>query len=356
MSISAVVSSTIIKGNVIISGTSTADNTTITTYSYDECIFTSGDAIISSNYLSGVNSNTSTSKMIDISSANCQITANTFVRGNSNINSYVNMSGSNGQIITNNIFDNTTVDGTSEVLVANITADTIYTQNKNQTAYKAINLLSGGAGYWDENPFNYVYFNPFPIAGNTNVTNSFIATKSPLNGDGYGYPNQNTYLILGAFAAVASGQILGWHTTVDLTDELPDNVQVLGVKVGVSGSHTGTILTTGASAGNNLQALQMQLTSYPLVSANFATGTGSILDTLTTSAYTRVAAPQIDMTNANLVSLQTTSQYLSASGFGTQFATNTGTEIIAEINLIMTPNNTGSFTFAISPLVVKYRW
>lgn len=355
MSIPNNFSNILIEGNTFDIGYSTLDETTINTYNYTACLNISGDANIINNFISGISSSAS-NNILTINNGSCNISGNTFIRGSNTVNAYIVTTGTLDQSITQNIFDSSTVNGSDLILVKGLTKKSIYTINKNQTSYKSIELLDGDQGYWDANLFGYVFFNPFPISGNTNVTNSFIVTKAPITSDGYSYPNQHTLLYIGLEASINVGQPIGWNTTIDLTAALPDNVQIISIKNGVSNTTGGTNITTGSSPNDSLNSINMTVTSYPVISDNFTTGTSSILDTKANLSNTQVQSNIISLTNANIINLNSISQYMTMSGFGPEFITNTSVDIIAELHMILTPTNTGSNVFKISPLVVQYRW
>ena len=145
MALDTSISSVIIEDNVFDYGNFAADTnifTVPTTYGYGTCIYTTADAIITNNYISGAISGCT--PILTIGSISCNISKNTFIRNSVPISCYINASASSGdQIITENIFDNPTVDGTNETIVQLGTPYpggplVIYERNKNQTAYKQI--------------------------------------------------------------------------------------------------------------------------------------------------------------------------------------------------------------------------
>ena len=112
-----------------------------------------GYAVVTENYLNGVAVD---GYHIIVNSGSTNINNNTFVGPGLNINNvavaaYINVVGSQmDHIITNNFFDSPTVDGPSGVnerLVIGpgtngaLTPGTIYTNNKNQTAYMPISKV-----------------------------------------------------------------------------------------------------------------------------------------------------------------------------------------------------------------------
>lgn len=146
MAISSSISNVIIEGNTFAAGVFSGN-----TYNYSNCITTSADAKITKNYFSGM-ANNSTPLIVsnfatnnDGYSASCDVSHNTFVRGNTTIAAYIDVSNvHNDQIIVENIFDSPTVDGVNETLtlLPAVTSSSgpfvLYERNKNQTAIKQI--------------------------------------------------------------------------------------------------------------------------------------------------------------------------------------------------------------------------
>jgi hypothetical protein len=150
MSIDTPLSDVIIEGNTFDYGNFAVNGnlaTVPTNYGYVNCILTNADATISHNLLSGALT-TSTHILTQFDSlGSCVITNNNFIRGTTPIVAYIDVSeASSDQVITDNIFDQPTVDGISETLVllptANVFSATgpfiLYERNKNQTAIKQI--------------------------------------------------------------------------------------------------------------------------------------------------------------------------------------------------------------------------
>jgi hypothetical protein len=141
MSLDVTLSKIIVDGNTFDYGSFSPDGalaSPTTTFGYDWCIFNSGDFIITNNCFSGMNAN---GTMIQLSGT-ATITDNTFIRNTTTISSYINNSGSNDFIVTGNIFDNPTVDGTNENIVVGFTSSSIFEQNINQTAYMGIHKVA----------------------------------------------------------------------------------------------------------------------------------------------------------------------------------------------------------------------
>lgn len=140
------ISSIVIEGNTFDYGNfapSTNINAVSSTYGYNNCIVTSADVKMYGNYLSGALSGSTQVQVTG--SATCEISKNTFIRGAVPLTAYVDVSGATSdQVITENIFDNPTIDGLNETLtllptIASTTGPfVLYERNKNQTAIKQI--------------------------------------------------------------------------------------------------------------------------------------------------------------------------------------------------------------------------
>jgi hypothetical protein len=138
-------SSVVIEGNTFDFGNFATDvNAEPTAYGYNSCILTNADARIGDNYFSAA---LSSSIPVQITgAATCQISKNTFVRVSTPLTAYIDISSvTSDQVITENIFDNPTVDGFNENLVslppAGVSATSpfiLYERNKNQTAIKQV--------------------------------------------------------------------------------------------------------------------------------------------------------------------------------------------------------------------------
>ena len=116
---------------------------TVDTYGYNICISTNADTRMRDNYFSAASSN---GTQIQVSgAATCQITGNTFIRGEAPLTAYIDVSATTSdQVIVDNIFDSPTIDGLNETLtllpvIASTTGPfVLYERNKNQTAIQQI--------------------------------------------------------------------------------------------------------------------------------------------------------------------------------------------------------------------------
>jgi hypothetical protein len=139
----------LIEGNTVDFGFATTDDATTTNYYYNTVIYSTADCRISQNALSGPAPafvGPPTAVLIDLYNCSCEITGNTLIRTTSiPILAYIRNNGTSGvdgngydHIITDNIFDQNTIDGSSFVLATGLTQSTVYQRNKNQIGYAVV--------------------------------------------------------------------------------------------------------------------------------------------------------------------------------------------------------------------------
>lgn len=168
MTLDSNLSNAVIEGNNFDYGNFPANAniaTVPTTYGYSNCIYTNADANINNNYFGA--STTSGIHVYVTSNADgygsCLISKNTFVRGTTVINAYIDVSTvTTDQIIVENFFDQYTIDNVTNENLVNLPpppATTgpfiLYERNKNQTVLKPIQkapYLTFSSGYPAINP------------------------------------------------------------------------------------------------------------------------------------------------------------------------------------------------------------
>lgn len=210
MSLPTTLSSTKINDNCFDIGLNSTNGTTFTTYGYDGAILTADDCIISGNTISpAVGTSSGTTNLISISNASCNIHDNTFIRGSSTIGSYILASGTNDQIIQNNIFDHDTVDGSDVNLVSGLSENSTFSNNKNQISYKGTQIFNHAKQI---------------LANNINLTETFFDALTYFGGASP----------LEQWNIKANGTLPTLHGVfqLDLNTILPDNVKILDVVIG----------------------------------------------------------------------------------------------------------------------------
>lgn len=232
MSLPTTLSSTKINNNSFDIGLNSTNGTTFTTYGYDGAILATDDCIISENTIApAIGTSSGSTNLISVSSATCNIHNNTFIRGASTIGSYILSSGSNDQIIQNNIFDHETIDGTNVNLVSGLSENSTYSNNRNQISYKGTDIFTHQKQFYSNNldltqtNFNgLTYFNGASPLEQWNIK---------LNGT---TPN-----LIAVFQ-------------LNLNDILPDNVKILDVAIGFTFDGSNAYDTAESSTFNlNLQ-------------------------------------------------------------------------------------------------------
>jgi len=241
-------------GNFIIDGNHTdygitTNGTTTTTYTYDRILHIDADVVVVNNFFAGIKDDV-TKSMVFVNDTRSHITKNTFTRGNSNILAYIYFkpAGTKNSVITENAFDQATVDGTDENLVKNNTEGTIYERNVNQTAYAFYSLLNHDG--LKHNPYYTVQHLPdpaYPMKDNRyqlDVHNmdyytdplTFNANTSKRAGVSLATPNNTNYL---AFLELSTNTIgndgmVHFGKMIDLDTVLPKNVQILNAMVNIA--------------------------------------------------------------------------------------------------------------------------
>ena len=241
MTINSSIGNVIIEDNTFDYGFFTPDGTSqtsFTLYSYTNCLTTNSDAKIQGNTFSGITSSGFGSHLVvNVSnsvSGSQTITNNNFIRGSIPIAAYVDMSTAiNDAIITQNIFDQSTVDGSIETLVKTPTLTTS-------------SLIPNISYYANKNQISYLPIQKFPYL----IENSTAPTPNPANYARYSTSNSgNSYSdSIGSFTGSLS--VYG-NEGIAVKYNLPWN-EAAGIKLSasfsvVNGSPTITVDTAGQS-------------------------------------------------------------------------------------------------------------
>lgn len=269
-----------------------------------------------------------------------KITGNSIYRGTFSLGSggnYIYLASGNS-IVTDNFFDSPTVDGTSDVLVDMASGvKAVYERNKNQTGYKAISFAAADSTHSD---------------GVQVVNDNSAAFLAYLDGN-----DTSVNPVYWDLFAGQTGQ-LAYRKIVDVAGALPNAVQIIEAKIGISTDSGESGVPNGNATVNLLTAY---MTSSSISKANFATATSSILNPnfgltagFTTSNFSTVTFETLAKVNA----LSSVPQYLDLVAPSTSdFNTGTDNTITVKLKWLcnLTTLNDGR-TFFISPLVIKYRW
>lgn len=286
-------------------------------YTYDAAMNLNGaSALVKDNFISGcVGTSTASTNLVSVNNASCIFTGNQFVRGSSSLNSYINISGTNDQIITGNIFDNSTASASDEFLVKNLTENSTYNNNKNQIGYAVIHLA------------NHVYDN---AATNYNST-SYMTQFSPgTNGIKY------------------------VKFKVSINNFIPKGSQIKLIKIGLSASnYMGGVL----NAGSGYNKLTLQVDTNHKHIENITSGTNSILDTsnLVNTSWNSFNDVYDFDSLSEFANLQSSAKYLTSSINSQMNSSDELADVVADIFLAV-DFTTNYEDFFLSPLVVKYSY
>jgi len=236
----------IIDGNSFDYGKYTPDGnpaSTPTIYKYFNNIIVNSDAIITNNFISGMAppgqfvAGSLSSNLVIEANWSCVVKNNTFVRGDTTIYAYIVNNSLDDQIITDNVFDGYTVDGTDENLVKGIflnsppqpyftptglSVGSTYNNNKNQTGYSILPVLVGEK-LWSDG-----YTGPY--------NQDFIS--SPSTPSTFGGAGANNAVAAAIYATLILQDTTqhGYFRTYDITKIVPINTQILEVTQGIYSS------------------------------------------------------------------------------------------------------------------------
>lgn len=352
MSIPSTISNVLIEGNTVEAGNA---------FNYNYIIFTSSDCRIMNNYFSGIKDDVGASVMLWLTNGTNNISGNTFVRGSSSINAYIVNIGSYDQIITDNIFDSSTSDGSSQVLASNLTATSLYDRNKNQTGYSIVPLGTNKPAIFH---FNAPVANAYSIFQSSDLpptgTNDIINTSSYLY----------DMMMLKIFDTESSPTSQKFTASVDITKSVPFGAKIVDIQCSLYNPSGGSItLSTGNSFTLALNKSRdhvdsINITTYLGTStANwnllYTTGTSF---TMSTGSEFYPAYHTLDLNTTNytgtVINNGSTSS-VTNQDISNNYVVNSDGNIIA--NLAFTYEASGTGTAAtplllISPIVVTYVW
>lgn len=211
------INSNIVVENNVIDKSAWTDGLTPTVYKYDHCAHIYGSAKIEGNTFANPNVG---ADMLKTQTGSCTIRNNKFIRNDTTISTYIKhvyTDGSGIHNITENVFDNSTVDGTSEKLVSGLNVGSIYTRNRNQTGFIYIPVYNNDRAQLSFIALAHDQFQ------NTN-TNVFNYTQ---------YKNNSLVTTLEtASNSPSSPNTLLFHRTIQLDEWLEPGMQVAQIGMG----------------------------------------------------------------------------------------------------------------------------
>jgi hypothetical protein len=328
MSLETSLANIVIRDNTIDQGRF-SDGTTPVAYTYAYHAWILGSSFISGNTFAAP---TASTDMLYIDNCSCTITGNKFIRGSTSIGSYIRNAG-NDQIIKNNTFDSTTVDGSSETLVAGTLTTSNYYGNKNQTIYIPIHLAS---------------YTTKVVTDVASTPNGAFSVNAVTGGVNFGIVDGKTLqLIIGNTTASY------FQTNVNLTSLLPEGIKILAVKYGGFKANSGAPVLNGIASNE----YQLTLRVYDTVKANYTIGTSSIMDIQNTQNSTVAILNHTSYNlNTGLVALGASTQYSEIDTSANIYCVTSQNYIIVAIFTCFVLMTSGVLTLTFSPMVVKCRW
>jgi len=323
MTLETSLASIIIRNNIIDQGR-VSDGATPVTYTYAYHAWILGSSLISGNTFAAP---TASTDMLYIDNCSCTITGNKFIRGSTSIGSYIRNAG-NDQTIVNNTFDSSTIDGSSETLVAGTLTTSNYYGNKNQTIYISVPMAP-------------------QATRNTGVAGSVMDFVGETN-----------------YAAIANAQALTivngkatygeTETNFMINPYLPEGVRILSFKFGAHRGNSGAPALNGAATNS----FSLKLKSIDTVTANYATGTSSIMDTFNTlnnTLDTTTVSQDLNASSFFSTTMLTTQYYSIDVSANSYYINNKSYAIIAQfaVGFLL---SSGTATLYFSPTVIRCRW
>ena len=371
---------------------------------------------------------------IIVNSGSTNINNNTFVGPGLNINNvavaaYINVVGSKmDHIITNNFFDSPTVDGPSGVnerLVIGpgtngaLTPGTIYTNNKNQTAYMPIskvpNLVNfyhvdstvgtpdtagSIAQFYAQLPnisasvkeydgfYNYTSDSSFTSSGHAWFVSSygyFNASEAQMlpSNDPPFYPSAEGTVITGDNGGLVHVRV-DYTSAMDVNQYLPPGVQILSFTVGLAADGYVQNNLSSPTLGSNYSLsssvkLPVNPTSTAYIDATSASaalsqGMADVRYALPLPGFTTPlspipaseaiatllvvgSAPIAGQTTSALLNAATQYLFLDVSTLSYTTSASNSISVIYQAQTLFGPSNPTTQTFVYeSPLIVRYRW
>lgn len=300
---------------------------------YSHCARIAGSAQIEGNTFISPTGTAGTVDMLNLVDGSSIVQGNKFIRDSLSINSYIRQYGTGEHLITNNIFDHSTIDGTNDQLTANLSASSHYHNNKNQVLYIAVPLFNSGFRVNTTND----------ISNPNNVNDSFIYDTNISDPDAIEPTNGYrpfTHMFLNAGLRLQ-------HYYINLNSVLPKNIRVLEAKFGFSAS--GNQVTSPST-------ITTHLASKDIGVSNYATGTNSILDGANQEFLANEIINSSYDVNANITALNTATQYITVTAGSDNFLANNNNSIGIGMTFSITVNSGNQVEFVMSPIVLKCKW
>ena len=368
-------SNVIIEGNTIDLGSSSSGNTP-TFYTYGGpgsvpgqdgyLLLTNADCRIFGNYFSGITSNPTNNYMLGLFACSCNIQGNTFVRGASEISAYIISTGNFDHMITGNIFDGYTVDGSTPQatapLVTGTTANTLYTNNKNQVGYAIVPLSVN-------NPTLYALGTP----GSTEkaITSWFnYAGPNVISGNAYVTSGvQGDAMVTKIFDAEASPAGQHFSITTNLSGIVPIGAKIIDAKVAIYNPSGATITLSAAdfmtltlnksyTSTNSINIVTFPSTSTSNWTIAYSSST-TFTCTVGSELYPTAKVLEIPTLNYNgtVINNGGSSSLPANSNISTNYVADGNSTLLANLLISFTASATGNTSaplLLVSPLIITY--
>jgi hypothetical protein len=346
----------VVRNNTIDKGTFSTGSTPVSyTYTHNAWVF--GAAIIEGNTF--MNSSAS-ADMLNLDECSCIVKGNKFIRNATSVNSYIRNYGSSRHVIVDNIFDNHTVDGTTEDIVIGLTDDSQYECNVNQTAYAAIRL-SNTVFLSDQNGH-------FSSGTNTVPTDTVLANFSGFP-TGFAFPSLMESLNLSLFASNTLGKSYSLSFQVDLSAHIPQRTKLISAALGLVGDGSRAAVNTGADfKTSSLSSFDMSVQQTQSLAFDISSLSSSVTNPIARwgTDLGMDAAKQVIGTGFTISSTTdvdnfvVTSSYMTLDASAEELRLTLDKQLIIRIeyNIVMNSANgaTRSVKIRNGPLLIKYRW
>lgn len=362
----------LIRGNTISQGNFLNSAGSPTVYYYDAGIVTYNHANILANQVVGgvVNNGPLIWIWGEATAANgptVNVQQNMLDRGGITITGYVaaaQNTATNNVTITNNIFDSTTIDGSSTNVGLAIPQNWTFAYNTNQTFYVEIGLLDNTPAIANTGGIGPSNTTSEPAAPNTIYYSAESGAYTVGKGgflSGPNIPGSSQYTV---FTDSASGSESDTRTfTVDIPVDrfLPPSVRIVNAQLGAFATGVGTQLDFTSPTGT-YNAISVTMLQYNnILTSNSAQGVLDVANNYTSGIDYSVSNALVGAfyINTGLVetALKTQTKYITVNLAGQTWVTGNNYRIAAEINYTYKRSSSPipseqSFTTILSPLVL----
>lgn len=362
-----------IKGNIIDQGVEYDLSNIVQTFNYTHCAFIYGSANITDNTFANP---AAAADMLNTQNGSCQITNNKFIRSATSISSYIKHryiadevtdAYSGVHTITDNVFDQPTIDGTTEELVKGLNINTIYTRNKNQTGFAYIPIYDNNQTEWTTTSLDSAgvpaTFINFGVVNYNQFDNLPLSSRK--NYDQQKQQNLRTRFFRSAGDTSFTDFTFTYYRPISLKSYVENGCSIISARVG--SFFTAAVMPASFTGGDFFGVK---------VSAHKGSDNMNAATSTITPAASNVYAFKID-SSAQLTALKTSTQYTNlASGLSTipgaadgdyngfiqpdYFKVGNGYDLQAEfaafVSFTAASDTTTGYDLHFTPIEIKFRW